>query len=212
MKGLFIVLEGIDGCGKTTQMKHLIKWLPTSGLIPRGKKLIETREPGGTILGQSLRKLLLRKTQEASPDPLTELLLYAADRSQHINQIILPAIKKGDWVISDRFSSSTMAYQGFGRGLDKLLIQQLEKIATNGIKADITLFLDISIAESMKRRKNQAEDRIESEGEDFLNRVRQGFTSIAKENNWITIPSNISQEIVSKNIEQVIIKALENKK
>ena len=117
MKGRFIVLEGIDGCGKSTQINHLSKWLPRSGLMPPNTKLHLTREPGGTKLGDSLRNLLLNPPKDESPDSLTELLLYAADRAQHVNQLIRPLINKGDWVISDRFSGSTLAYQGFGRGL-----------------------------------------------------------------------------------------------
>ena len=104
MKGTFIVLEGIDGCGKSTQIKHLSEWLPQSGLIPEGSKLITTREPGGTKLGNSIRELLLSDYKNNSPEPLTELLLYAADRAQHVSQVILPALNNGHWVISDRLA------------------------------------------------------------------------------------------------------------
>ena len=206
MKGIFIVLEGIDGCGKSTQIQHLSKWLPQSGLIPKGSKLITTREPGGTKLGNSIRELLLRNYNDNSPEPLTELLLYAADRAQHVSQVILPALNNGHWVISDRFSSSTMAYQGFGRDLNKRMIEKLEDIATKGITPNLTLLLDISVTESIKRRRNNSKDRMESEGKIFLERVSDGFKSIAKDKEWITISSHEKEELVSKAIEKEIMK------
>ncbi len=208
MKGIFIVLEGIDGCGKSTQIKHLSKWLPQSGLIPEGSKLITTREPGGTKLGNSIRELLLKDYKDSSPEPLTELLLYAADRAQHISQVILPALNNGHWVLSDRFSSSTMAYQGFGRKIDKEIISKLEDIATKGITPNLTLLLDISVAESISRRRNDSKDRIESEGKRFLECVSNGFKSIAKDKKWITISCHEKEELVSKSIEREIIKLL----
>ncbi len=208
MKGIFIVLEGIDGCGKSTQIQHLSKWLPQSGLIPEGSKLITTREPGGTKLGNSIRELLLRNYNDNSPEPLTELLLYAADRAQHVSQVILPALNNGHWVISDRFSSSTMAYQGFGRDLNKRMIEKLEDIATKGITPNLTLLLDISVTESIKRRRNNSKDRMESEGKIFLERVSDGFNSIAKDKKWITVSSHEKEELVSKAIEKEIIKLL----
>ena len=208
MKGIFIVLEGIDGCGKSTQIQHLSKWLPQSGLIPEGSKLITTREPGGTKLGNSIRELLLRNYNDNSPEPLTELLLYAADRAQHVSQVILPALNNGHWVISDRFSSSTMAYQGFGRDLNKRMIEKLEDIATKGITPNLTLLLDISVTESIKRRRNNSKDRIESEGKIFLERVSDGFNSIAKDKKWITVSSHEKEELVSKAIEKEIMKLL----
>ena len=196
MKGIFIVLEGIDGCGKSTQIKHLSKWLPDSGLIPKGKKLFITREPGGTQLGESLRQLLLNMHQDEEPHKITELLLYAADRAQHVSQKIIPIIDNGDWVISDRYSSSTMAYQGFGRGINKKLIEKLEDIATQGVKANLNFLLDISVSESLKRRQNIIEDRIESEGKVFLERVAEGFQTIAKQKNWTIIPANHSLSLI----------------
>ena len=126
MKGKFIVIEGIDGSGKSTQINQLSQWLNSSDLIPKNNQLVITREPGGTKLGQSIRSLLLDTSIEDSPNSITELLLYAADRAQHVNQIIRPSLSKGDWVISDRFCGSTLAYQGYGRKLDIKLIKDLE--------------------------------------------------------------------------------------
>tara|TARA_Y100001968_G_C19400662_1_gene740837 strand:+ start:281 stop:931 length:651 start_codon:yes stop_codon:yes gene_type:complete len=200
MKGHFLVLDGIDGCGKTTQINHLAQWLPTSGLMPKGAILHITREPGGTELGRSLRQLLLNSSTTNAPDPLAELLLYAADRAQHICQLIRPALAKGDWVLSDRFSGSTIAYQGYGRGLDIEVIKKLEVIATQGISPDLTLWLDIGVKESLQRRKAKSNDRIEAEGKDFLSRVSSGFSHLAETRHWKKIsaendPKNISQKV-----------------
>ena len=109
MKGKFIVIEGIDGCGKTTQIDQLSKWLPNSGLIKKGSKLIKTREPGGSLLGKKLRGLILNNDKSNKPSSLAELLLYSADRAEHVSKIISPALNNNDWVISDRFSDSTLA-------------------------------------------------------------------------------------------------------
>ena len=170
MSGRFLVLEGIDGCGKTTQLRHLANWLPRSGLMPEGARLHLTREPGGTALGMALRKLVLHPPGESSPEPLAELLLYAADRAQHVAQLIRPALEQGHWVLSDRFSGSTLAYQGYGRELDLDLIQQLEQIATAGLVPDLTFWLELSVEESLLRRDARSNDRIEAEGVDFLTR------------------------------------------
>ena len=163
-KGRLLVLEGIDGCGKTTQLQQLSSWLPKSGLMPYQSQLVVTREPGGTALGASLRQLLLHPPQDADPGPTAELLLYAADRAQHVDRVIQPALERGDWVLSDRFTGSTMAYQGYGRGLDRELITDLERIATRGLSPDMTVWLDIPLALSVQRRGSREEDRIEAEG------------------------------------------------
>ena len=204
MKGKFLVLDGIDGCGKTTQITHLANWLPISGLMPQGAKLHVTREPGGTDLGASLRKLLLTTPKEHAPEPTTELLLYAADRAQHISQLIKPALTKGDWILSDRFSGSTIAYQGHGRKLNINVIHKLEEIATQGISPDITLWLDIGVAESLRRRKQQSNDRIEAEGKEFLEKVASGFSDLAKSKSWIQIFAEAESSIVSQNIEKAL--------
>tara|TARA_B100000700_G_scaffold301441_1_gene370702 strand:+ start:130 stop:780 length:651 start_codon:yes stop_codon:yes gene_type:complete len=212
MKGLLLVLEGIDGCGKSTQIRHLSSWLPKSGLMPKGTKLYVTKEPGGTSLGASLRELLLHPPKDNAPEPLTELLLYAADRAQHISQFVSPIIEKGDWVISDRLSGSTLAYQGYGRELDKQLIKQLELIALQGLDPDITIFLEVSLKESVKRRETELDDRIEAEGNYFLEKVAAGFKEISQERKWINIQADLEATIVSKKIEEEIKKYFFNKK
>lgn len=205
MRGQFIVLEGIDGCGKSTQIGHLANWLPQSGLMPAKAQLKKTREPGGTQLGTALRELLLNPPGDSYPEPLTEILLYAADRAQHISQIIRPTLQKGDWILSDRFVGSTYAYQGYGRKLDLDVIERLENIATRGLNPDITLWLDLPASESIKRRGDKPDDRIEAEGVDFLNKVSSGFAQLAKKRNWIQINANKPTVEVSKCIESEIL-------
>jgi len=186
-RGRFVVVEGIDGCGKTTQLQALMQWLPGSGLMPPGADLIQTREPGGTALGQALRQLLLHPPEAAAPCSVAELLLYAADRAQHVERVIRPALERGDWVVSDRFAGSTLAYQGYGRELDRTLITQLELIATGGLKADATVWLQLPLQLSLDRRANQANDRIEAAGQAFLQRVCEGFAELAAERRWWAI-------------------------
>ena len=211
MKGKFIVIEGIDGSGKTTQINQLSQWLIGTDLIPENNQLVITREPGGTKLGKSIRSLLLDTSKENSPDSITELLLYAADRAQHVNEIILPSINKGDWVISDRFCGSTLAYQGYGRKLDIKLIKDLEAIATQGIYPDFTFFLDIPVEESIKRRINIKNDRIEKEGRDFLSNVSLGFQELCKDNKWKKISAIDSKEKIRLEIQSEIKKLIKNK-
>ena len=211
MKGKFIVIEGIDGSGKTTQINQLSKWLEESDLIPKNNKLVITREPGGTTLGQSIRSLLLDTSIETSPDSITELLLYAADRAQHVNEILRPSLNKGDWVISDRFCGSTLAYQGYGRKLNINLIKELEIISTQEISPDITFFLDIPVNESIKRRLNRQDDRMEKEGIEFLSNVSLGFQKLSKHNKWRKISALKSKEEIIAEIKHEIKKLLKNK-
>jgi dTMP kinase len=186
-RGRFVVLEGIDGCGKTTQLQALRQWLPSSGLLAPGARLVVSREPGGTALGQALRDLLLHPPQGVQPLPRAELLLYAADRAQHVEALLLPALQAGDWVLCDRFTGSTAAYQGYGRGLPLALIDTLESLATGGLQADLTLWLDVSLAESRRRRGGQMADRIEAAGDAFMSRVADGFATLAGQRGWTRI-------------------------
>jgi dTMP kinase len=197
-RGRFIVLEGIDGCGKTTQIEALRQWLPSSGLMPPGARVIVSREPGGTALGQALRELLLRPPGEAAPVPRAELLLYAADRAQHVETVLRPALDAGDWVLCDRFTGSTFAYQGYGRGLPLGLIDTLSDIATGDLRADLTLWLDVSLAESCRRRGGQLADRIEGEGVAFLGRVVAGFEGPAGGWDWARIDADLPVDVVTE--------------
>ena len=206
MKGKFIVLEGIDGCGKTTQIDELSKWLPKSGLINKNATLIKTREPGGSILGREIRDMILNKSKSDTPSILTELLLYYADRAEHISKIILPALQNGNWIISDRFSGSTLAYQGYGREISIDIIKKIENIVCQDIKPDLTFFLDITPEESLLRRKNKVADRIESEGLKFLKKVNHGFKNIALENDWEIIKASGDLNSISHQIQTSLIK------
>lgn len=207
-RGRFLVLEGIDGCGKTTQLDALAVWLPSSGLLPPGARLIRTREPGATPLGTALRQLLLHAREAEAPCPEAELLLYAADRAQHVQTVILPALAAGHWVLSDRFVGSTAAYQGHGRGLDAGLIAQLEAIATAGLQPDLTLWLDLPLEQSLARRSQRPADRIEAAGSAFLARVAAGFGVEAQRRGWTRIAADASPEQVSAACRRVLQQAL----
>ena len=187
MPGRFLVLEGIDGAGKSSQMEHLRQWLPRSGLMPAGAKLLVTREPGGTPLGEQLYPILLNR--RLTVHSRAELLLFAADRAQHVEAVIRPALKVGHWVVSDRFSGSTVAYQGYGRGCDLELIHTLEQVATGGLTPDLTLWFDLSPQQARARRPPQGQDRFEGAGLDFAERVAHGFRQLARERCWWRIPA-----------------------
>lgn len=209
MTGRFIVLDGIDGCGKSTQIRHLAQWLPVSGLMPSTAGLICTREPGGTPLGQSIRDLLLHTEADQVPSVTAELLLYAADRAQHVDTVIRPALLRGDWVLSDRFAGSTLAYQGYGRGLDHQLITRLESIATTGLVPDLTACLMVPVEVSLQRRHGEKEDRIEAEGRAFLHRVADGFAVLAEQRHWCQLDAQQSVSQLSQSLEQTLRETLQ---
>ena len=170
-KGLFITFEGIDGCGKTTQIKLLKEYFES-----KGKTVLLTREPGAKGLGVKLREILLNYDGEVSPN--CESFLFLADRAQHIDTIIKPAVERGEIVLCDRHTDSTVAYQGYGRGVDLDRINMLNDIATSGMKPDLTFVFDIDIETSMSR-VGKEQDRMESAGIEFFKRVRQGYLEIA---------------------------------
>lgn len=170
---LFITFEGADGCGKTTQIELLNKYLQEKGF-----KTLVTREPGAKGLGEKLREILLNCDGEVSPN--CESFLFLADRAQHVDCVIKPALKDGVIVLCDRHTDSTVAYQGYGRQLDIEQIKKLNEIAVNGLKPDLTIVFDIDIETSMQR-VGKTKDRMESAGMDFFNRVRNGYLAIAKD-------------------------------
>jgi dTMP kinase len=174
--GFFITFEGIDGSGKSTQLR-----LVASELNRLGYKVETTREPGGTPLGNRLRTLLLDTREHV--DPLAELLMYAADRAQHVRTFIKPALAAGHIVLSDRYMDATFAYQGAGRGFSHALIEQVVSIATEGLKPHLTLLFDLSIKEGRSRIKHRAQwqknDRLDREELDFHSRVRDGYLQLA---------------------------------
>jgi len=175
MKGFFITFEGIEGSGKSSLAR-----MSAEHLSSLGYSLVLTREPGGTPLGEMIRKILLDPEGEPMT-PLTELLLYFADRAEHIGKTILPSLKDGKVVICDRFSDSTIAYQGYGRGLDMETILELDRIAREGLTPDLTILLDLDVESGLRR--NQAArkfDRFEAEDLEFHEKVRNGYREIAR--------------------------------
>ena len=172
-KGLFITFEGGDGCGKTTQIKLLDEYLRS-----KGYQTLLTREPGSKGLGIKLREILLNYDGDVSPR--AESFLFLADRAQHVDCIIKPALENGVIVLCDRHTDSTVAYQGYGRGLDLEQIHNLNSIATNGLKPDLTIVLDVDV-ETSQKRVGAEKDRMESAGIEFFERVRKGFLEIARQ-------------------------------
>lgn len=186
MVGRFIVFEGVEGGGKTTQLERSRQWLIESGwltfLQSNGwvQQIVVTREPGGTDLGRGLRQLLLDSTQEPIQDR-AELLLYAADRAQHVEGFLRPHLAEKNLILCDRYTDSTIAYQGYGRGLDPTLIEQLNQIATQGLQSDLTLWLDLDVKTGLARTHQRGKaDRIEQADLIFHQRVQKGFTALAQ--------------------------------
>ncbi len=178
--GFFITLEGIEGCGKTTQARLMSEYIQS-----KGRRVVLTREPGGTVIGKRIREILL-DPESKGIDSRAELLLYFADRAQHVAEVIEPALADGAVVICDRFTDATLAYQGFGRGVGLELIADLNEAATQGLAPDLTLLLDIPVAEGLRRARkrngdnNQAsEGRFEEEPDEFHKKVRQGYLTLA---------------------------------
>lgn len=174
MKGIFISFEGIEGTGKSTQAGLL-----ADNLKEKGHRVIQTMEPGGTRISLKIRELLL-STESKEMDHVAELLLYNAARVQHIKEIIGPALERGNIVITDRFSDSTVAYQGYARGIDLQLIDSLDMIATKHLRPDITILFDIDVRTGLARNKKLGKnDRLELEDISFHEKVRKGFIQIA---------------------------------
>ena len=193
-QSLYIAFEGIEGSGKSTHVKFAEEFLKAKGV-----SFITTFEPGATPLGKRLREMILHEDM----DPFTELLLYIADRKEHIKQIIKPAINKGMWVISDRCFLSTLAYQGYGRGLNIKLIEKLNEVATEGIEPDLIILLDLDVESALKRCRPT--DRIERESLEFHEKVRKGYLEEAKKRkNVIIVNSNLHKEEVKKRVMEIL--------
>ncbi len=206
MSGKLIVFEGVEGCGKTTQMQLCFQWLESLNI-----SVVTTREPGGTELGKDLRKLLLEKSANKPVGELTELLLYAADRAQHIQEELKPNLITGKYILCDRYTDSTIAYQGYGRGLNMSIINQLNQIATGGLVSDLTIWLDVDVEIGLSRKRGQAKlDRIEQETIAFHRRVQQGYTELAVSNpsRIVRVDGSGSQDIVQKTIQEILQKRL----
>jgi dTMP kinase len=201
-RGKFITLEGIDGCGKTTQLQMLEQYLAGTGL-----PFVSTRQPGGTALGRLIRAALLDPAH-GHVEPLAELLLYAADRAQHVRELVRPALAAGSIVLSDRYADATVAYQGYGRGFDLNLIAELNELATGGLKPDLTLLFDLDVTTGLSRVNRRGDDlsaeaqadRLDREPSEFHERVRRGYLEMAarEPERFQIIPADRSVEEVHK--------------
>jgi len=200
----FIVFEGLDGSGKSTLIKAV-----SSGLERRGKGFVLTREPGGTPLAEEIRRLILRTDSEV-PVAETELLLYAASRAQHVAQVIQPALAKGEWVLCDRFTASSVAFQCFARGLSRSHVDWLNSFATRGVQPALNVLLDLDVTESHRRqdgRLGQDRDRMERESQEFHNAVRRGYLVQAQERpkEWFVVDAALEPgrigDLVLENLE-----------
>jgi dTMP kinase len=206
---MFITFEGIEGSGKTTQIELLIPVLQAGGL-----ECVFTREPGATEIGRKVRKILLDAAHTAIL-PLTELLLYEADRAQHIHEVIRPALAANKMVVSDRFADATTVYQGYARGFDLQLIQEIHRIVLGGLKPDLTLVLDLPVELGLKRAwkrirnrpEDLPEDRFEKEELAFHERVRQGYLTLAQgePGRFRLVDASRDQDAVHREIAQIVL-------
>ncbi|MDF5718339.1 MAG: dTMP kinase [Rhizonema sp. NSF051] len=203
-RGKLIVFEGVEGSGKTTQIKLCSSWLQSLDI-----SVVVTREPGGTDLGLELRRLLLEAGNSIADK--TELLLYAADRSQHVHHNLMPNLAKGAIILCDRYTDSTIAYQGWGRQMNIDSIEQLNLLATDGLQSDLTILLDIDPEISLQRILQKRKlDRIEQADLAFHHRIRQGYLSLAKKSpeKIVVVNGNQNIEQVELEIQQLLISLL----
>lgn len=213
MKGRFITFEGPDGAGKTTQMRMLGKRLEAMG-----REIVYTREPGGTRISEEIRRILLDPTYKEMVDR-TEALLYAAARAQHVEELIRPALVSGKIVLCDRFTDSTVAYQGYGRGIDISFLHELNTMAVAGETPDLTIILDLDPAEGLNRISQKravalgkGKDRIEQEDIDFHQKVRTGFHRLAAADpgRCKMISASTDRDALSETIWRLVKEVLEN--
>ena len=202
-KGFLVSLEGPEGAGKTSVLEALIPILED-----RGVEVLTTREPGGVLIGEKIREVILDPSH-TEMDPKTELLLYIASRRQHLVEKVLPALAAGKLVIMDRFIDSSVAYQGFGRGLDKDAIDWLNEFVTDGLKPDLTLYFDIEVEEGLARiaaNSDREVNRLDMEGLDLHRKVRQGYLSLLeREGNRIEkIDASLPLDQVIENTQQLL--------
>jgi dTMP kinase len=197
-RGLFLTLEGVEGVGKSTNIEFIVQYLQEQGI-----EYVLTREPGGTHIAESIRDLLLASNDETL-DEMSELLLVFAARAQHLEKVIKPALREGKWVVCDRFTDATFAYQGAGRGLDCNTITQLESMVQNDLRPDLTIILDLDPKIGMERASQRGSlDRFEQEKQSFFKKVRQGYLDIAAAE-----PERCQVIDASKPLEQVKVELL----
>lgn len=199
---MFITFEGPDGSGKTTQIRLLAEWL-----CEQGRKVVLTREPGGTEISDQIRQVL-HDLRNAAMDARTEILLYSASRAQHVAQLIRPALAAGKIVISDRYADSTMAYQGYGRQLDRKALRMITAFATGGLVPDLTLYFDIAPEEGLRRRQVGGDEwnRLDAETTDFHQRARAGYLELIRQEpeRWVVIDANRPQEEIQAKVRAVV--------
>lgn len=172
-RGLFVTFEGVDGSGKSTQLRRLAR-----ALRARGERVVETVEPGGTAVGAQVRAILLDPAN-AALGARAELLLYFAARAQNVDEILEPAIDRGETVLSDRWTDSTLAYQGWGRGLGEEVVEALDRIACRGRRPDLTLWIDVDVDTALDRARAGAPDRMDSQQRGFYEKVAEGYAALA---------------------------------
>ena len=196
----FITFEGIDGSGKTTQWQRL-----GNHLKEQGHRVVLTREPGGTGLAEAIRGTLLNSASVINPR--AELLLFGAARAQHVQEIIRPALERGEWVLCDRFGDSSVAYQGGGLGLDPEFVATMNQFATGGLHPELTFLLDIEPRHALKRRADAGEDRIEARGLEFQERVRAAYLAAAKRapERWLVLDASASVDSLTQRIADSIV-------
>jgi len=210
-RGKFITFEGPEGSGKSTHIQLLADCLRGFGI-----EVTCTREPGGTPMGESIRGLLQHNGSGEAPVPRAEVLLFLASRAQHVERLIRPALEKGNWVLCDRFDDSTFAYQGYGRGFDLDVLRAANRFATDGLRADLTVLLDVSPETSRARllsRQTQtasAPDRIECEADDFHIRLRNGFLEMAAKDpaRFVVVATEREREQVAADVREAVMRRL----
>ncbi len=211
VRGKFIVFEGVEGSGKTTQLAALAEWLSANDRLTHGRSatsplVIQTREPGGTLLGKALRHILLSQACDEIIQDRAELLLYAADRAQHVETILKPYLRKHTIVLCDRYTDSTIAYQGYGRGLNIALIEQINQLATAGLTSDLTLWLDVDAKIGLSRvQQRGGSDRIEQAELAFHQRVADGYRQLAQQypDRIVRIDASLDVASVARQIREI---------
>lgn len=203
-RGLFFTFEGIEGSGKSTQIRYLAEVLTQAG-----HRVLQTREPGGTASAEAIRQILLTPSSHESITPQTEALLIFAARCQHVTQLVMPALGQGTVVLCDRFSDSTFAYQGFARGLDLQWLRKANEIATGGLTPDLTLVLDLPVSVGLARRRADRgqQNRLDRETERFHQKVRRGFLALAAEepNRMTIVNANRPAQEVRDELTEIVL-------